>query len=279
MSETTKIIWSGLTGRTGREAIPIAAEMPDVEIVAGISRTNFNCLDLIIMKVLGNQAESMKPSTRFALQNMIWHQYAEINNPFRTQPRDFDVIVDFSNAEVCCKMIEFAARTGKPLICGTSGLSNNQIAMLYDATNRIPVFRDGNFRFKVKKFIDEAVELAKREKGSLDLYENFYKGKSLPSETSRVIQHKIYEATGRTVEVHSFDTYDPGNWICDWEFQVQRRVSPTAMDQKKLHCRTIGFDELAHDVLEIAKVIKNKPIKKGEFYTLDDIWSELPHEP
>lgn len=35
---TTRILWSGLTGRTGREAIVAARSMPDVRIVAGMKR-------------------------------------------------------------------------------------------------------------------------------------------------------------------------------------------------------------------------------------------------
>ena len=52
------------------------------------------------------------------------------------------------------------------------------------------------------------------------------------------------------------------NLVCDW------RIGD-------LHCRTVGFDELAHDVLEIAKVMKKKPVKKGELYDLDELWDDL----
>lgn len=41
-------------------------------------------------------------------------------------------------------------------------------------------------------------------------------------------------------------------------------------------CRTVGFGELAHDVLEIAKVMTTKPVKKdGTFYDLDELWDNL----
>ncbi len=265
MNETTRILWSGLTGRTGMEAIQIAKDMTDVDIVAGMSRRNM----AEVLDINGERFERVK-----------WYQYSWLSEHWVAKPGcdDCDVLVDFSHPSVFDKVLDLAVHMHVPLISGTSGLSDYQMAALRDATKCIPIFRGGNFRFKVKKFIDEAVELAQQERGKLDLYENFYKGKSLPSETAKVIQRKIMEATGRTVTVHSSDTFGAGNLICDWEFQVHRRLSPTAMDQKKAHCRTIGFDELAHDVLEIAKAMKNKPIKKGEFYDLDEIWDDIPKE-
>ncbi len=119
-----------------------------------------------------------------------------------------------------------------------------------------------NFRFKVKKFIDEAVKLAMATPGNLTLYENFYEGKSLPSETSKVIQRRISEATGKNIGVRSSATLGRKNLVCDWKIG-------------DLHCRTVGFDELAHDVLEIAKVMAKKPVKKGELYDLDELWDDL----
>ncbi len=262
--KTTRILWSGLTGRTGREAMEQLVNAPGIEIVAGVKREMYNTDDIMLYGAL--------------FDGVTWLTYDMLNvlGTSETVKRlGADVIVDFSHPDVFEKVVELAVRTNVPLISGTSGLSDRQMAMLYDAANRIPVFRGGNFRFKVKKFIDDAVKLAMREEGRLDLYENFYKGKSLPSETSKVLQRRIMEATGRTLEVHSSDTFAEGNLICDWEFQLHRRVSPTDMYQEKVQCRTVGFDELAEDVLRIAKVMARKPVKKGEFYDLNELWDEL----
>ena len=50
--EKVKILWSGITGRTGNEAQKISASNESVEIVAGICRTdnrfyNYDQLDQI----------------------------------------------------------------------------------------------------------------------------------------------------------------------------------------------------------------------------------------
>ncbi len=250
--ETTRILWSGLTGSIGFEAIKAAQDMADVDIVMGLSRRDMSG----IIDINGEKFEGVNwakyETGMFGLYGLV-----EL-----TKQAEIDAIVDFSHPDVFDKVLELAIRTNKPLISGTSGLSKRQMASLYDATNRIPIFRGGNFRFKVKKFIDEAVKLAMTTPGNLTLYENFYKGKSLPSETSKVIQRRIIEATGKNIGVSSSATLDKTDLPCDW------RIGD-------LHCRTVGFDELAHDVLEIAKVMTKKPVKKGELYDLDELWDDL----
>ncbi len=250
--ETTRILWSGLTGRVGFEAVKAAQDMTDADIVMGLSRRDMSG----IIDINGEKFEGVNwakyETGMFGLYGLV-----EL-----TKQAEIDVIVDFSHTDVFDKVLELAIRTNKPLISGTSGLSKRQMASLYDAANLIPIFRGCNFRFKVKKFIDEAVKLAITTPGSLTLYENFYKGKSLPSETSKVIQRRIIEATGKNIGVSSSATLDKTDLPCDW------RIGD-------LHCRTVGFDELAHDVLEIAKVMTKKPVKKGELYDLDELWDDL----
>ena len=41
----------------------------------------------------------------------------------------------------------------KPVIIGTAGLTEEQMKAFEDASNIIPIFRGGNFRFDVKNFI------------------------------------------------------------------------------------------------------------------------------
>lgn len=251
--ETTRILWSGLTSRTGREAAVAARSMPDVEIVAGMKRNVTGADDCHLRGELFEGVDWLDYKTGMC----GLYGLARL-----TERAEIDVIVDFSHPDVFDRVLELAICTDKPLVSGTSGLSNRQMATLYDATNRIPIFRGGNFRFKVKKFIDEAVKLAMATPGNLTLYENFYEGKSLPSETSRVIQRRISNATGKAIGVHSSATLDKTDLPCDWKIG-------------NLHCHTVGFDELAHDVLEIAKVMTKKPVKKGELYDLDELWDDL----
>ena len=227
--EKTKILWSGITGRTGVCALELAKQSNSVEIVAGICRSN--------------------PS---------YYHYNELDNI----KEDFDVIVDFSHKDSFNEMLKFAIKAKKPIIVGTAGLTENQIKDMEEAANIIPVFRGGNFRFEVKEFIDDVVEYAKKsDEDIIELIETHYKTKKIPSETAKVIAKRVLEETGKKVEIKSFLEYD--ELINDW------RVGP-------LNCRVIGFQELAKDVLTIAKLMKNK--KPKGIYDLDRLLKEKVNE-
>ena len=246
----TGILWSGLTGRVGLEAMKAVRKMDDVKIVLGVSRRNMDGGT----EINGETFEGVKwRNYRLICPNA--RDYTEIEE-------QIGAVVDFSNTAVFEKILNVAIRAEKPLVIGTSGLSNRQLASLYDATRRIPVFYADNYRFKVKEFIDAAVEQAKNGCTD-DLHENFYRGKKiLPSEVSRALRARIADATGRTIEVYSSATLDKTNLPCEWKIG-------------SLTCRVEGFADLAHDVLRIAQVMATKPIHQGKFYTLDDIWTDI----
>ena len=223
--EKVKILWSGITGRTGREAIEIAKNSDTVEIVAGLSRSNTN-----------------------------YYNYDELDKI----KEDFDIIVEFSHKDSFDKVLDFALKVKKPIIIGTAGLTEEQMKRFEEASNIIPVFRGGNFRFDVKKFIDEVVEYAKKsEKESLDLIETHWKTKKVPSETAKVVAKRVLEETGKQVNIKSFLEYD--ELINDWKID-------------DLRCRVTGFKELAENVLEIARMMKAKTA--SGVYDLDRLLKE-----
>lgn len=223
--EKVKILWSGITGRTGKEAVEIAKESGSVEISGGLSRSNEN-----------------------------YYNYDELDNI----KEDFDVIVDFSHKDSFDKVLDFALKVKKPIVIGTAGLTEEQMKRFEEASKIIPVFRGGNFRFDVKKFIDEVVEYAKKsEKESFDLIETHYKTKKVPSETAKVVAKRVLDETGKQVNIKSLLEYD--ELINDWKID-------------DLRCRVIGFKELAENVLEIARMMKDKTA--SGVYDLDRLLKE-----
>ena len=220
-----KILWSGITGRTGKEAVEIAKSNELVEIVAGVCRNNQN-----------------------------FYNYDELDNI----TEDFDIIIDFSHKDSFDKILNYALKVKKPIIIGTAGLSEEQMKSFEEAANIIPVFRGGNFRFDVKNFIDSVVEYAKIcKEQNIELIETHYKTKKVPSETAKVIAKRVLDETDKTIEIKSFLEYD--ELINDWQVS-------------DLHCRVIGFKELARDVLKIALMMKNK--KPSGVYDLDRLFRE-----
>lgn len=219
------VLWSGITGRTGKEAKKIAEKSNSVEIVAGVCRSDNNFCN--------------------------YDNLDDINV-------DFDVIVDFSHKDSFDKVLNYALKVKKPIIIGTAGLTDEQMKAFENASNMIPVFRGGNFRFNVKKFIDDVVSYAKTcDKEKLELIETHYKTKKVPSETAKVIAKRVLSETGKEMEIKSFLEYD--ELINDWKVD-------------DLHCRVVGFKELAEDVLEIAIMMKDK--KPAGIYDLDRLFRE-----
>lgn len=214
-----QILWSGITGRTGVQASIATKKCDFAEIVAGVCRNDDK-----------------------------FYNYEELNNI----KEEFDIIVDFSNKDSFDEILAFALKVRKPLISGTSGLSNTQINALEDASQIISIFRGGNFRFEVKKFIDEVVEYSKNCDKKIKLVETHYKTKKVPSETAKVIVKRILDETGKIIEIDSFLKYD--RLINDW------RIGD-------LHCRVCGFKQLGKDVLKIASMMINK--KPNGIYDLD----------
>lgn len=220
-----KILWSGITGRTGKEALEVVKSNDSFEIVAGICRSDNK-----------------------------YYNYEQLDNI----TEDFDVIIDFSHKDSFNKVLNYAIRMNKPLIIGTAGLSDEQVEALENASNIIPIFRGGNFRFEVKQFIDEIVEYAKTCADDLVLIETHYKTINIPSETAKVIARRVLEETGKKVEIKSFLQNDENT--NDW------RVD-------NIHYRCGAYDEkLAKDILNIAVMIKDKT--PNGIYDLDRLIKE-----
>lgn len=179
--EKVRILWSGITGRTGVLAEKFAKDYDFVEIVAGLSRTNEN-----------------------------YYSYDQLDDI----KEEFDIIVDFSNAANIDILLDFAKKTNKPLIIGTAGLTQEQVDKIEETAKVVPIFRGGNFRFHCKKFIDDIVEFAKTTDQDLELVETHYKTKKIPSETAKEIARRVLEETGKTVKITSKLEYD--ELINDW---------------------------------------------------------------
>ena len=223
--DKVKILWSGITGRTGKEALQLANESNCVEIVAGICRNDSN-----------------------------FYNYDQLDKI----TEDFDIIIDFSHKDSFDKVLSYALKVNKPIIIGTAGLTEEQMKAFDEASKIIPVFRGGNFRFDVKNFIDQVVEYARTcEADDIELIETHYKTKKVPSETAKVVAKRVLDETGKNVEIKSFLEYD--ELINDWKVA-------------DLHCRVVGFKELARDVLNIAVMMKNK--KADGIYDLDRLFRE-----
>src|SRR5690348_5510843 len=111
-AQTLRIGISGITGRMGQAVVAAAATDPTVHVTSGISRTPEVAL-LGGVRLVSSVA---------ALAGLV------------------DVIIDFSRPAVTVTVARQAAAAGIPLVTGTTGLDEAQMAALRECAERIPVY-------------------------------------------------------------------------------------------------------------------------------------------
>lgn len=115
----TKIIIGGCCGRMGRFVADIVKNRKDCDIVAGI--------DIIDDSSLGFP---------------VFQSYSEVNVVA-------DVIIDFSNPALLSSTLEYAINNRVALVLATTGLTDEQIADVENASKSIPVFFSYNYSMGV----------------------------------------------------------------------------------------------------------------------------------
>lgn len=221
--EKVKIVWSGITGRTGVQALRVSKKSDFAEIVAGICRSDEK-----------------------------YYNYEQLNDI----KEEFDVVIDFSHKDSFDKVLDFALKANKPLVIGTAGLTGEQESRIKEASKIIPIFKGGNFRFSVKEFIDKVIQYVKNFDGELVLIETHYKTKKIPSETAKEIAKLVLKETGKKIEIKSFLEYD--ELINDWKIgPLQCRVN--LFDNEFAECilkiASLLKDKKADGVYTLSKLV------------------------
>ena len=115
----TKILLSGCCGKMGRFVASAVAQRKDCEIVAGI--------DIVDDSTLGFP---------------VFSNYDEVQ-------AKADVIIDFSNPSLLPAMLAYAEKTNTGVVLATTGLSDEQIKAVEDASKTVPVFFSYNMSIGV----------------------------------------------------------------------------------------------------------------------------------
>ena len=112
---TVKVLMNGCCGRMGRAINEMCQGDSSIEITCGCDLSdNTNGLDFPVFKNI-----------------------SDVNV-------DFDVIIDFSNSKCIPNLFAFACEKKKPVVCCTTGLSEEDLKILEDASKVIPVFKSAN---------------------------------------------------------------------------------------------------------------------------------------
>ena len=114
MLEMLRLILSGCNGRMGRAVEHLCAAQPDLEIAAGFDLLGTGDRDF---PVFSSPAE--------------FHGQA-------------DAVIDFSSPAALPALLDFCTARRVPVVLATTGYSQEQLAAIDRAAERIPVFRSAN---------------------------------------------------------------------------------------------------------------------------------------
>ncbi|MBN2722633.1 MAG: 4-hydroxy-tetrahydrodipicolinate reductase [Deltaproteobacteria bacterium] len=114
---------------------------------------------------------------------------------------DCDGIIDFSSKEGFRESLKASREAGKPFVSGTTGLDNEDMVLLQDASTIIPVLWASNFSRGIammKKLVSIAATLTDFDVEMLEIHHN--KKLDAPSGTALGIAQSIHNVRGSSKE-------------------------------------------------------------------------------
>jgi 4-hydroxy-tetrahydrodipicolinate reductase len=135
--------------------------------------------------------------------DIFTQQYADfpiVESPDKL-PVKPDVIIDFSNPALLHDLLAYCLSTGTPLVIGSTGYSDEQIAQIKRAAQQIPVF----FTFNMSLGVNLLVNLAKKaaevlgDRFDVEIVEKHHNQKiDAPSGTAIMLANAVNEAFDNT---------------------------------------------------------------------------------
>ncbi len=163
-----KVLLSGAAGRMGGFVADCISSKDGIEIIAGVDKMQ-SVLDFPVYPDFSRV--SVKP----------------------------DVIIDFSNVSVLDNLLSYATENGVPVVIATTGYSDEQIAKIHAAAEKIPVF----FSFNMSLGINLLCSLAKKAAALLggdfdiEIVEKHHNKKlDAPSGTAIMLANSVNEELG-----------------------------------------------------------------------------------
>ncbi len=107
-----------------------------------------------------------------------------------------DVIIDFSHHSATKSLTEYAVKTGTPLVLATTGQTEEELALIKAASEKIPVFFSANYSLGVALLCELAVQAASLyPDADIEIVEKHHNRKvDAPSGTALMLADRIVEA-------------------------------------------------------------------------------------
>ena len=161
-----KVLVSGLYGHMGREVAALLKKgVEGGELTAGVSLDIDGTFDV------------------------------PCSESFEEAPCDVDCIIDFSHHSCTKDLLDFAVAHQIPVVLATTGQTEEELGMIQDATQKIPLFFAANYSLGVALLIDLAKKAASVMSGAeIEIIERHHNRKvDAPRGTALAIAHAIQE--------------------------------------------------------------------------------------
>ena len=169
-----KVLLCGCNGRMGRAVHNIISSEKEMEIVAGVDPFQ----------------EVVNPYPVFA-------SVKDVDVPC-------DVIIDFSSSKTTDDLMDFCLKSGTPVVLCSTGLSDEQIERVNDASKSIAILRSGNMSLGVNlivKLLGEMTGVLTEAGFDVEIVEKHHKMKmDAPSGTALMLADAVNNAAGDKYE-------------------------------------------------------------------------------
>ena len=107
-----------------------------------------------------------------------------------------DVIIDFSFHTVVKDALDYAVKTGTPIVVATTGLTDEEKQCVASASNKVPVFLSGNMSIGIAVLCESAKKIASAfPSADIEIVETHHNRKAdAPSGTALMLADSIKEA-------------------------------------------------------------------------------------
>lgn len=162
-----KAIMHGCNGHMGQVVSGLAKEDPDIEIAAGI--------DIVDCRDNG-----------YPVYTNIWDCTEEA-----------DVIIDFASAKAADELLKFSAKRRIPLVLCTTGLTDDQMKQVEEASGKVAVLKSANMSLGINtllKLLKEAAKILVPAGFDIEIIEKHHNRKlDAPSGTALAMADSINE--------------------------------------------------------------------------------------
>jgi len=177
-----KVAILGCSGRMGRNLIQAAIEHESVKLVGGSVRESSSFANFDLGELAGIGAIGQKTSTN--INDLI----------------DADVFIDFTSIETTLENIKWCQNNNKALVIGTTGFSDEQVNVIENAGNDIPVILAPNTSVGVNLMF-KLLEITSKAIGDytdIEIFEAHHRfKKDAPSGTAVKMGQVIADTLGR----------------------------------------------------------------------------------